>query len=262
MHRVRARLGLIGAVALLGVAAPASASAAKLSLSVKGLTIAPIAGNLRLPAQQIGRPATLAIKATGSLPAGTKLRLATRAYSTAPFKLQPGTIKLHHGAAKLRLVVHKAATIGYRLELLSGSHVVATSGVRSIFWITPPPDLVVTDGGDNATLHLTTDKLTGCSSPGGPTTCDDISGQGAGGEVVLQAYTDTDRLAGTKVTLSFNGQPVCSTTKFDGQCRADVTMPGVPANTYIPATATYTDPSGRTFTVTLNIEDYYNPSVP
>src|SRR5579875_2647726 len=153
--------------------APAAASAASLGLKVKGLSVAPLARNLVLPAAETHTRATLTATLSGSLPAGARVRLATRASSVAPFRLASGVVRFHHGRATLHVTAHAAATIAYKLVAVAGGRTVASSRVRSIFWIHPPIDLVVADDGDNASLNISRDALTNCTFPAGPTACQD-----------------------------------------------------------------------------------------
>jgi hypothetical protein len=250
----RARVAMVVGFGVLAFAVPASASAARLTLKVQGLT----RSNSGSPAGQIGQHAKLVVGANGKLPAGTKLRLASRTNNSLSFKLAPGTIKLHHGSATLEVTHYAAATVAYELAAVNKhGKVVAGSGITSIIWILPPRHLVVSDDKLLITLDMQAGGISGCKTMVGPTTCEDTVGAAAGAMEPLSGYTLEDRLAGTKVTLSFNNQQVCSTTAYAGQCSdIEETMPPLDVGSYIPVTTTYTNLTGKTFSVTLEIFDH------
>jgi hypothetical protein len=249
-------VAIVGGLLLLALAAPAAASA-RLTLKVEGLT----RSNSGAPAAQTGEHATIVVGATGKLPKGSKLRLASETNTSLSFKLAPGAIKLHHGKATLHITRYSAATVAYELAAVNKhGKILASSAITTIVWILPPQDLVVSDDKVKFTLDMQSGGSYGCTSPGAPagsTICRDTAGAAAGTMEPLSGYTLQDRLAGTKVTLSFNNQVVCSTTAYAGQCSGvEETMPLAQVGTYIPVTATYTNLAGKSFSVTLEILDH------
>jgi hypothetical protein len=192
----------------------------------------------------------------------------------APYRLAKGAITFHNGHAVVDVTAATASTVTYRLVVVSAhGATLAKSGAVAVFRIAPPTGITVTDDGDQATVTIKTGALycPGKNTASG-TVCANGDGQQSLGSEPTSVYADIlDIPPGSHVSLYFNKKLVCtanwveeSTSNVNPICQDVQTV--MPENTsptvipLIPATATYTSPTGKTTSVTLEIPDYGNPS--
>ena len=241
------------ALVLLAPAA-ALARAPKLSLSVPGAPHVPTPGNPQ--AAQTGTNLVFKASARGTLAPGAKLRLQSKPRYSGKFKTLPVRLQFHHGRASVALTSRGAALNLYRLvEVSTSGKVLAHSPSALIQWIAPPARLFF-QASEQAFLYLNTGKLQ-CNATSGPSTCIDNTGTGSGGTLTITTYSMEDRMPGTRVSLIYQGQTVCASTAFDGQCRYTTPAFGqVKSKFYVTAQAQYTSLSGQTSTLTLEIAIY------
>jgi hypothetical protein len=242
---------------VLTLASAASAASLKLSLTTRGLPVAPY-GVQKVPSAQVGDHVKLYAKITGRVPGGAKVRLAVRPLAESPFKLQTGRITVRHGSATVT-TTGNAGTYAYRLVIVSKQgHTLAGSPLLNFIWVARPTSLLVSDAtGSSFVADIKTGALTGCLHPDGMATCQDQNGFQSGTPLQLSVSTNTGQIAGARTTLSFAGQQICTNNAFAGSCEeVQATMPTVTTATYEPEVATYTDPSGHTFTAIYEIRDY------
>jgi hypothetical protein len=242
---------------LLTLASAASAASLKLSLTTRGLAVAPYGGQ-KVPSAQVGDHVKLHAKITGRVPGGARVRLAVRPFAASPFKLQKGRITVRHGSATVT-TSGNAGTYAYRLLIVSKQgHTLAGSRLLNFIWVLRPASLLVADAtGINFVADIKTGAVSDCLHPGGTATCQDQHGFQSGTPLQLSATTNTGQIAGARTTLSFAGHQICTNNAFGGSCEeVQATMPTVTSATYEPEVAAYTDPSGHTFTATFEIRDY------
>jgi hypothetical protein len=256
----RASLRLLTAATvtcLLTLASAASAASLKLSLTAGRLPAAPY-GVHKVPSAQVGDHVKLHAKIAGRVPRGAKVRLAVRPLADSPFKLQKGTITVRHGSATVT-TTGNAGTYAYRLVVVSKQgRTLAGSPLLNFVWVPRPTSLLVSDAaGSDFVADVKTGAVSDCLHPDGTATCQDQNGFQSGTPLQLSATTNTGQIAGARTTLSFAGHQICTTNAFSGSClEVQATMPTVTAVTYEPEVATYTDPSGHTFTATFEIRDH------
>jgi archaellum component FlaF (FlaF/FlaG flagellin family) len=61
---------------------------------------------------------------------------------------------------------------------------------------------------------------------------------------------------GWSLTLTFNGQTVCTSSSIEARCEGEVTFPTVSGETVVPLTATLTSPQGHAIVATRLITVY------
>jgi hypothetical protein len=258
----RNRAGFIALVGVLaGLVLPAGAAAAgpRLALGVQGVTLYPVAGG-KMPAAETEQPVTLKATVKGAIPGGARLRLATRATSVAPYRLQPGALAVHGSSAVAHVTAHVSSTVSYKLEVVSGSGaVLAHSAAVSIFWVAPPPVLEVSPGDANAVLKLKTGAVE-CAAltAAGPGACLDSYGTSSNGSMQLFANAGGTTPPGWQVSVTYKGATLCtsSTAVLSAECTAELTAPEVSAQTNESAQATLTSPSGQRWTLTFQFTVY------
>jgi hypothetical protein len=240
-------------VAAVLLASSASAASVKLSLTAHGLP----AGSGGAPSAETVTHPQLSARLKGKLAKGVKVRLALRVDYPGKFKLLKGSLKFHHGSSKVRLSYSQSGLVAYKLEAVSRrGKVIGASKELEFFWIAPPTELSLNDGESSVLLEMPSGQLENCLHPDGPGTCEDQAGYQAGTPLQLTLQTDTDRIAGSKLTMYFNNQLLCSNTEFDGICfDQSVQMPATSTVTYVPLVGEYTNPEGQTFKLTDLIKD-------
>lgn len=196
----------------------------------------------------------LSIAYPGHLSGGEHLVLMEKdpgkPYKTLKAKLNGAHAKVHVTFNDL------GGPVSYKVAVLSGHLQLATSRPLTIYWAQLPGGVFAELSGDYASYTSSTKPSESCAAPTAASTL--CKGDASSGQVNrVSGFSGTSPVPpGWSLTLTFNGQPVCSSSSIEARCEGEVTFPTVTAATVIPLTATLTSPQGRAIVATRLITVY------
>jgi hypothetical protein len=242
------------AVAFLACASSASA-ASRPTVSAVGLSEGVVATQ-KLPYIELGALAELSVGYAGHLAAGEKLQLLEKDPGKG-YKALKTALRLSGGHAKVHVSFNNlGGPVLYKVALLSGHRRLAVSKALTIYWTPLPGGVFAELAGDYASYTSRTNPSESCAAPTAASTlCKGDASSGESNRVTATSGTYPVP-PGWSIALTFNGQPVCSSSEIDAHCEGTVTFPTVTATTIIPLTATMTSPHGQTIVATRLITVY------
>ena len=173
------------------------------------------------------------------------------------FKLSKATIRLSGGHAKLHVTFNDiGGPVVYELAVVSHGRHLAVSRPVTVYYAQTPGGVFAELQGSYASYTSLTHASENCSAPSASTPL--CRADASGGETSRVAgFSGTFPVPpGWKVTLTFNGQPVCSSEAIEARCEGQVTFPEVSAETVIDLTATLISSHGADTVATRAITVY------
>jgi hypothetical protein len=238
----------------LALASPGMASP-RPSLAVVGLPTGVVAGQ-HLPYTEVGGQVELSAVYAGRLPAGGKLGLLVKDPGHA-FKLSRTPIRLSAGHARLHVTFNEVGgPVSYELALLLRGAVTPKSRPVTVYYAQLPGGVFAETQGSYASFTSRTNASESCAAPTAASHL--CNADGSSGEVQrVGGFSATSPVPpGWKLTLSFQGQTLCTSESIEARCESEVTFPTVAAATTVELTATLTSPHGQVLTATRLITVY------
>jgi hypothetical protein len=251
LRRVSITIASLTAVFLL--LASSALAAARPTVSAPGLSVGPIGGK-SLPYVELGSSVQLSIAYGGHLSGGSHLVLMEKdpgkAYRTLKTKLSGTHPKVHVTFDNL------GGPVSYKVAVLSGHSQLSTSKPLTVYWVQPPGGVFAELSGDYASYTSSTKPSESCAAPTAASTlCKGDASSGQTNRVTGESGTSPVP-PGWSLTLTFNGQTVCTSSSIEARCEGEVTFPTVSGETVVPLTATLTSPQGHAIVATRLITVY------